>query len=379
MDDIEGRIRILFVIGSLGCGGAERVAVDIASKIDHETFSIDFLIQSGADEFYHDEVLATGASIFHSPKFNPVTILEYRKWLKKFLSNSNYDIVHFHQNTMVTSVAGMLKKRGIKIISHAHSSSFRGSKIAKLCKKALIIGLPRCADVCIGCSDKASEFFYGKNWRVMNNCIVIPNAINTSCFIFSKESRISVRSRYGLTETDFVVGHVGSFTEPKNHIFLVEVFSALQSKNCNSYLLLVGDGPLRGELENRAKELGCLDKIIFVGRVKNPEAYYCAMDVFVFPSIYEGLPLAVVEAQVSGLFCIISSSITENVIINKKQVFSIPISDSNQWKNKLESLIGRPRNIIYRDVIASSKWGMEGFVGQFERIYNSLVELSIPK
>lgn len=374
--DREGRIRILFVIASLGCGGAERVAVDIASKIDHETISIDFLIQSGADEFYHDEVLATGASIFHSPKFNPATIPEYRKWFKKFLSNSNYDIVHFHQNTMVTSVANILKKHGIRIVSHAHSSSFRGSKIAKLCKKALIRGLPRCADLCIGCSDKASEFFYGKNWRMMNNCIVIPNAIDTSRFIFSVEGRNSVRSKYGLNEKNYVVGHVGSFTQPKNHVFLIEVFAKLLERNENARLLLVGEGSLHSLIQNKAKELECLDKIVFAGNVKNTEAYYSAMDVFAFPSLFEGLPLSVVEAQASGLACIISSNISKEVVMYKDQVYDLAIADIVPWVDLLETLTEQPRKHIDIDEIASN-WGMEGFVRHFEDAYSSLMRKEV--
>lgn len=370
--DKHGRIRVLFVLGSLGCGGAERVALDIASKIDHERFSIDFLIQTGADEFYHDEVIASGASIFHSPRFNPASIADYRKWLKKFVLNSDYDIVHFHQNTMVTSVSGILHENNIKIISHAHNSSFRGSFLAKICKRLLIIGLRKRSDFCVGCSDKAAAFFYGNDWRTKPNCTVIPNAVDTDRFEYNLKSRLSIRSKFGLNEETIVIGHVGSFSEPKNHLFLVEVFSRFLEKCDNAKLLLVGDGILKDEIKAKAKSLCCLDKIIFAGNVKCPEEYYSAMDVFAFPSIFEGLPLSVVEAQVSGLNCVISSAITKDVVISNDQVILLPINDSSQWADKLYDLSGRPRKNINKKTLLDSKWSMTGFVTQFEKIYSTL-------
>ena len=371
--DNKGRIRVLFVIGSLGCGGAERVALDVAQNINHDKFSIDFLIQEGADEFYRDEVMSAGCSIFHSPRFNPLTTPAYKKWMRWFIDNSDYDIVHFHQNTMVGSVHRILRSKGVKIVSHAHSGSFRGNKISRIVKRILVSGLVKNADVCIGCSNVAAECFYGKDYLNHRNCMVITNAIDVNRFVFNNKIRDSIRSQHGISGSEFVIGHVGSFTEPKNHIFLVNAFSEVLKQVGNARLLLIGDGPLKNSVTKHADELGCLDKITFIGKVKTPESYYCAMDVFVFPSLFEGLPLSVVEAQISGLYCVISDVITSEVVIEEDAVERLPLYDTTKWVDAIINLLSKGRRKVDIAKMASSRWGIKEFVGEIEEIYESLV------
>lgn len=372
--DANGKVRILFVIGSLGCGGAERVAVDLAKSINHARFSIDFLIQEGADEFYRGEVLSAGCKVFYSPRFSLQSIIGYRRWMRNFIYNSDYDIVHFHQNTMIGSIYRTLRNKGIKIVSHAHSSSFRGSRLEKACKRLLVRGLVDKSDVCIGCSDKAAECFYGRDFSRHSNCIVIPNAVDVERFAFSVQTRDSIRAKYSINECDFVLGHVGSFTEPKNHTFLIDVFSMVLKNVDNAHLLLVGDGPHKQTVIRYAEARGCLDKITFTGSVRNPEAFYSAMDVFVFPSIFEGLPLSVVEAQMSGLNCIISATITSEVIVDAEAVTCLPIDDSSKWASIISKFVGNCRRSVDVAGYAASRWGLRSFTEKIEKIYLSLCD-----
>lgn len=364
----NSRIEILFVLGGLGCGGAERIAVDILEHIDQNLFHIDFLVPQGSDRFYDERVKSQGSDIFYSPRFNLYNRCAYRKWFKEYLSLHHYDVIHFHQVVMVTSVADLIHEQGIKIIVHAHSTSFRGNQIVKKVKKFLISKIPLVADYMVACSEDAGKSYFGQNCDLSPKYEVLWNAIDTEKFVFDLSARTNVRNRYGISDKSYVLGHVGSFTQPKNHKFLLSIFSELYRRNDKYRLMLVGTGRLFKDIQKLAKTLNCSDGIVFTGPQQEVAPFYSAMDLFVFPSIHEGLPLSVVEAQANGLPCILSNAVSKDTAVCNGSVRFIGISSVEEWCKSVESdEMSRKQGNF--DIVKSSKYDINLYVKRLERIY----------
>jgi len=166
-----------------------------------------------------------------------------------------------------------------------------------------------------GCSKEACEFLFGERCFNDNRVRIINNGIETENFVFNEEIRVKMREELGIKDSTIVVGHVGRFSYPKNHDFLIDIFKKVNEKNRNTLLLLVGDGNLREAIERKVEYLGLSNRVIFAGIRSDVADVLQAMDIFVFPSLYEGLPVTLVEAQASGLPCVISDNITKQVQI----------------------------------------------------------------
>lgn len=371
---MEEKTDVLFVIGSLGCGGAERIAVDILAHINKDNFHIDFLVPFGSDDFYKNRVESLGATIYYSPRFELLNRHSYRKWFKEFLNVHHYEIIHFHQVVMVASIADIIHAKGIKIISHAHSTSFRGNKFVVSLKKKLIARLPFVSEYMIGCSSEAGKNYFGTDGITSPKYTLLVNAIDTDRFAFSPELRDEIRNKYGILGEDFVLGHVGSLTQPKNHKFLVEVFSEIYKQSASYKLMLVGGGPLLEDIRTQAKLLGCLDGIVFVGAQTDVTPFYCAMDLFIFPSLHEGLPLSVVEAQANGLNCIISDAVTKDTAVCRNSAIYLRLDSIQEWVDCIEKNVKRPRILSNLDVIKSSSFDIRLYISKLEAIYEELMD-----
>ena len=159
---------------------------------------------------------------------------------------------------------------------------------------------------------------------------VLPNAIDPERFKFSESARREIRAKYGIADDDFVVGHVGRFYPQKNHEFLIDVFSEVRLQKPNAKLLLLGDGPLQEKIRQKVETLGLAESVVFAGLQKNPAPFYSAMDVFAFPSLWEGLPLTLVEAQYSGLPCVVSENVTREVVVTEN-VYLLKTNKAIHW------------------------------------------------
>ena len=185
------------------------------------------------------------------------------------------------------------------------------------------------ADYLMACSNEAGKRLYGEKACRKSNYIFLPNAIDTDKYRFSKETAESYRKTLGL-QGKFVIGHVGRFHEAKNHMFILEIFAKVLERRSDAVLLLVGDGELRKEIEHKIQELGIENKVVLTGSREDVPQLLQAMDIFVFPSRWEGLPMTVVEAQAVGLPCLISDKITTDVDLSAL-VKRLPINDSDEW------------------------------------------------
>lgn len=280
------------------------------------------------EAFYSDKLYEWGVES-HVLERKITSPLKYIRRLAKIAKG--YDIIHVHGNsaTMVLEmIAGKLAGVPVRI-AHSHNTTCKMKIIDKLAR-------PIFYQLCnerIACGNKAGEWlFRNRKFRVLNN------GIESRKFKFDQVIREKVRNEIGVTD-GVVVGHIGNFVEPKNHTFLIKVFAEFNKKHPSSKLMLLGDGPLRDDIQEFVELLDLSDRIVFMGSVSNPERYMHAMDIVVMPSLYEGLPLTLVEEQSNGLSILASDSISrESNIAGLVHFFSLLESTEN-WVRKIESLL----------------------------------------
>lgn len=306
-------IRILHIVSDLDINsGAMNVVMNYYRNIDRSEIQFDFGYFSKMQGTYEAEIHSLGGSAFYlgSPSFFP----KFQKRLQSFFEDhkGDYIAVHCHPIWASEIVAVAAKRTGIKhIIQHSHSTKLGNNMISETRNRVLMCAVGLFATDYAACSEDAAKLL-GKR----SNVRIMHNAIDCERFSFSTENRESIRRQFGVSDTELVIGHVGRFSEEKNHAFLISVFETLLEKHPDSKLVLVGDGPLKEQIENELGRSAISSKVILTGKRTDIPALLSAMDVFVLPSKYEGVPFAVVEAQASGLPCVISSTVTKKIESN---------------------------------------------------------------
>lgn len=302
-------IRVLQVVTYMGRGGLETMLMNYYRNIDRDKVQFDFLTHRDERWDYDDEIESLGGKIYHLPKLNPFS-KDYLNALDKFFKeHKEYQIVHCHQDCLSGVVLKVAKKNGVRFtIAHSHNAN-QDKNLKYLIKVFEKRKIPKYADKLFACGDEAGRWMFNTDdFEVLNN------AIDTNLYTYNKEKADKVKKAFGI-ENKFVVGHVGRFNPQKNHEFLIDVFNEIQKVKEDSVLMLVGDGDLRHEIEQKVRDLGLSDKVIFTGIRSDVNDLMQGMDVFLFPSLYEGLGIALIEAQASGLKCIISDTIPKDGVL----------------------------------------------------------------
>lgn len=307
-------IRILHVLGRLDRGGAETMVMNLYRKIDKTKVQFDFIIHTTDKCDYNDEIKSLGGKIYSVPQYKGVNHLEYKKAWNVFLKgHPEYKIIHGHVRSTASIYLNIAKKYGLITIAHSHSTS-SGTGLSAITKNLLQYPIRYVADYLFACSKDAGKWLYGQRACSKENFNILNNAIDLNMFKFNNELRESKRNELKIQDK-FVIGHIGRFDIAKNHHFLIDIFKEIHYRNGKTVLLLIGDGELKESVEKKVAEYGLKDEVIFTGvRSDIPELLH-VMDVFLFPSLYEGLPVTVVEAQASGLPCVISDNITNEVSV----------------------------------------------------------------
>lgn len=296
-------LRILQVVTDMGRGGLETMLMNYYRNIDRTKIQFDFLVHRNNREAYDDEIELLGGKIFRVPRLNPFSY-KYKSVLKEFFcSHREYQIIHVHQDCMSSVILKIAEECGVPVrIAHSHNSNQnRDLKYPiKLYYKRFI---SQYATDLFACSEEAGKWmFSGAKFKVLNN------AIDAKSYKFNDKIREEMRVQLGIEKNELVIGHVGRFSEVKNHKFLVEIFYRIQKEN-SAKLLLIGEGVLQEKVKEQAKNLGIEKQVLFLGMRSDVQRLLQAMDVLVFPSLYEGLPLSLIEAQAAGLPCIISNKV----------------------------------------------------------------------
>lgn len=326
-------IRVLQVVNIMDRAGLETVIMNYYRKIDRAQIQFDFLTHRPADGAYDDEIHSYGGEIYRAPRLYPQNYVDYFVFMKKFFhEHPEYRIVHSHIDTMSAFPLSAAKKAGIPIrIGHSHSS--RLDKDLKLPIKYLAkLFMPHAANIYCACGEKAGEFMYGHR-----NVHIIHNAIDTEKFMFDKNVRMKVRGELGLTDR-FVVGHVGRYYYVKNQSFLIEIFKELKKARPDAALLLVGKGEDEEKLRRQVKEQALEEDVHFLIDRADVNRLYQAMDVFVMPSYFEGLPVVGVEAQSNGLPCLFSDKISAEILITDQAEMMSLSRNAKEWADKIMTL-----------------------------------------
>lgn len=297
--------------------GITGVIMNILRTIDQRDLHFDLVCVNKPDDFYYEFFKSIGGNIYIIPR-NVKKPYAYLRDLIKIIKKNNYEIIHAHGNSRTLALEMLAAKiGGCRIrIAHSHSTSC-------LYKSMHYLLTPLFKLLCnerIACGPEAGKWLYGNSsFKIINN------GINLEKFKYSRKSREKIRSIMSLSEKDFLIGHVGDFhTDNKNQVFLIEMMKSLHELDKRYKLILIGDGQLRMHLSEVVSEYGLSDYVMFTGSVDNVNEYMSAMDLFVLPSIFEGIPLTVIEAQGNGLDCVLSDTISTSVnLTNKVHYLSI--------------------------------------------------------
>ena len=304
------KIVILHMLGCLGMGGAENRIMDLVRKNDDPDIEYAFLVNSKGPDHFDEEILSRGLKIYRTPKFKVFNYFSYKKAHDEFFKNHpEITIVQGNTTNTASMYLPLAKKYGMVTIAHSRSAGVEAG-IKKLIVKMLTAKLPESTDYMWACSTDAAIGTFGEKAYKEGRVKIIFDNIDTDRFAEGDGDKI--RDEYGVKDK-LVIGHVGSFLYPKNHEFLIEIFNEIHKWNKDSVLLMVGGGPLEGKIREKVKNLSLEDACIFAGKHTNIEDYYKAFDMMVFPSHYEGLPGAILEAQAAGVPVIASDVITRDV------------------------------------------------------------------
>lgn len=358
---------ILIVTGGLGVGGIENVVMNFVRYCNRDLFSIDFLLYGEYIGEYEQEAMQYGCRIIHI-RYSKNYFRLYNTIKRVLDVNPGYDIVYAHTFFNSGLVMRAAKKCGVpKCIVHAHSSMRSNDQsINRRIFQALMRNwITSYSDIRLACSKQAGEFFFGSKTPYR----VIKNGIKVDRFAFSTEKRQQIRKQLNL-ENSFVIGNVGRLSKEKNHMFLIDVFhELLRIGPNNSKLLIVGGGSLYSELKSHIVQLGMEQDVILTGVRSDVPELMLAMDMFLFPSIHEGLGIGAIEAQASGLITVCSDTVPDEVKITNLVHF-LPLSEgAKAWAEKIVLYMnnyGRRDRIA--DIIAAG-YDLECMVSQIEHIF----------
>lgn len=311
---MKNAIRVLHVLGGVGLGGAESRIMDLYRQMNRDEIQFDFLVHSDErvrkPQFYDEEILSLGGHIYVLPKFKVYNYFFYRRAVRKFFAkHREFRVVHGHMTSTAGIYLPIAKKAGAPItVAHARNAGVvKGPKGAAT--RFFRRGLCEKADFCFACSTLAGQDVFGRDVVNAGRVKIIHNAIDVRRFTYDEKFRETAREQLGISGK-LVLGHVGRFEYQKNHPYLIDVFAAVCEKRPDAVLLLLGEGEDRSAMEERCKQMGIGDKVRFMGNCKDTERYYQAMDLFLLPSFFEGLPGVLVEAQAAGLKCFVSDTVT---------------------------------------------------------------------
>ncbi|MDO4333571.1 MAG: glycosyltransferase family 1 protein [Eubacteriales bacterium] len=352
--------RILQIVTYMGRGGLETMLMNYYRHIDREKMQFDFLVHRLERADYDDEIEALGGKIYRLPYLNPFSF-SYLKELNNFFEeHKEYRIVHSHLDCMSSVPLKAAKMHGIPVrIAHSHNSNQdRNLKyIMKLVYKSKI---PAVATTLFACSEDAGGWMFGNHpYRIL------ANAIDAKAYSLNQQRRRRLRAQFGLQD-NLTVGHVGRFRAQKNHTFLIDIFYEIKNRIPDARLLLVGDGDEETAVRKKVEKSGLQNSVLFLGARNDVAELMQIMDVFVLPSLYEGLPVTVIEAQASGLPCLISDKVP---IECKKTdlVQQVPLSaDVKIWADAVTASVQAERRDTYEeikesgfDISENAKWLQE--------------------
>ena len=331
--------RVCQVLHGIVGGGSEQVVLNYCSRMHDIHF--DLLYQYEPDPQILERFYEAGIKCIRIPDkvHHP---LKHLWTMFKIFRKGHYDVVHSHLDWFMNSYVCMLAMlAGVKKrLAHHHQAYHPDNLFLKLSCALLRVPCKLFATHWLACGQAAAINGWGVKSVKEGRVSILPNAVDSDHFKFSESARQKIRAKYGIAKDDFVIGHVGRFYPQKNHEFLIDVFAEIHKEKCGTRLLLLGDGPLQGHIKQKVDLLGLSNAVIFADLQKETAPFYSAMDVFCFPSLWEGVPLTLVEAQYNGLPCLINENISKEVDISNCITKLNLNSSLHEWADTLASLFG---------------------------------------
>lgn len=377
MEDLMDKpIRVLCVMSTLDRGGAETMVMNLFRKIDRESVVFDFVKHSQGKDAYDDEIISLGGKIYKAPRYKIYNHVGYKKWWKTFLTeHPEYQIIHGHYFNFSAIFFKIAKKYNRITVGHSHCTQIPKQAGDSLLKAKLlnyyVSKVEKYSDYCLACSKEAGLWLFpDKEFVVLNN------AIDVNKFRYDKESAAQVRREFGL-EDSFIIGAVGRFDLQKNPEGILEVFRRIQLERPESKLLWVGEGQIKEQMISRTKELGLEESVLFLGVRTDVNRLLQCFDAFIFPSFYEGLGIAAIEAQAAGVYCYCSDVIPSEVNITPFCHF-LSLDDYQKWADEIvKTKCGYVHEDTYEQIKAAgydindtAKWLKDFYLS----IYNKKIE-----
>lgn len=357
--------RILHCFNGLDNGGVEAFVMNVYRNIDREKVQFDFLLRCGNRTHYWDEIERMGGRIFVTPPYPKRAVSNYFE-TKKFLEkHREYETIHVHANSLIYMYAIKIAKK-LKIknrIMHSHSTKPKKDMLVCLHKHNKK-HIDKYANIKLACSNVAGEWMFDGDFQIINN------GIDSEKFRYNEKIRNEIRNQLGIKD-EVLIGNIGRFVEPKNHSFIIDIFSEYKKINTKSKLLLMGFGELESNIRNQVKLLGLEDDVIILNDRNDACNILQAVDVFLFPSKFEGLGISLVEAQASGLPCLVSDNIPKEAIFdNRVDVLSLD-ENKSVWANKLDILCkSNYKREVGADIVKANNYDISNTCKQLIQIYS---------
>lgn len=373
MSGNNGIVKVIHM-APLGAGGISKLTVTIQKLLNPQKIKFDYLVFRDRKEFLEDQAIALGGTkqIVNTENMHNVAI----KLVKKFsgmvylFRKEQYDVVHVDASTPYDVIVALAAKvAGIKtIVLHSHNDDFQKSKPLRdafmpFYKFIMLFVVTDYFTI----SEKAAYFMFPKSIYRKRKYQLVRNGIDTEEFSFSEEERKKARIELGV-EDKAVIGHIGRFVYQKNHEFILRTFVEYHKINPNSVLLLVGEGELLDSMKNLARELNVFDNVIFYGVTHDVRKVLLTMDIFVFPSRFEGLGIAAIEAQANGLVTLCADSIVEEVNVTDRFV-RVHGWDSKYWAEQINNNLGKKRKSDCKQQIIEAGYDIKNTAQQLENFY----------
>lgn len=360
--------KVLMIMNSLNCGGQENFVMNCYRKINRNLFQIDFLIpeNEAGEQFFEKEIRSNHDRIYKvtSKSLNPIkSFLEVYRIVK----HGHYDVVHRHSNNSMMFL-DLLAARlaGVKtLLAHSHSSNMTSAK-ARAIHKLFRPFLCNIARLRIACGLEAGKWMYGEK-----KYLILKNGIDTKKYVFDDMIRQRIRQQLQIKD-EILIGHVGRIDDNKNQIFLIDILSELEKQVPGKYkLVCIGTGCGEEKLRKKIKETNLEKNVILAGQQSNVSQWLQAMDIFVFPSIYEGVPMAPIEAQATGLSCMISDTLSKEVSVSPYTMFFSLNHSAKEWSEKVVAMLNEihSRDKGYR-YVQKNGYDISMVVNKLEKIYN---------
>lgn len=368
-------IRVAHIMGKMIGGGVESVVMNYYRNIDRAKIQFDFICDDDSTNIPYEEIESLGGKVILIPPYQKV--FKYHKELKRVLKEGNYKIVHSHISTMSLFSLYAAKCAGVKIrIAHSHSTTNKKEKKKNMLKQVLRPFSKVFSTHYIGCSELAGRWLFGNKTFDKGNVYILNNAIDLDLFKYDESIRIKKRNELKINDNTIVIGHLGRFVEQKNHRFLIDIFNEFHKKNKNSILLLGGQGPLMDEIKERVESLDLNDCVKFLGQRNDASELYQAFDIFLLPSLYEGLPVVGVEAQACGLLCVFSDDMTKETKVLDSTVFMSLNNTALEWAEKMLESYRNFKREDTRKEISDNNFNIKEESTKLENYYlNKLGEL----